>query len=57
MNERKERTRTSDADQNPERTADPLAGLYRLKEALRHILKVLKLAVADSEKGRRRGSA
>ena len=47
MSEQKRRTRTSDADQRPERIKDPRAGLDRLKDALKHILKVPKSVVVD----------
>lgn len=50
MSERDERTRNSDADRSPEeRINDPPAGLDRMKDALRRILRVPKEATENSE--------
>lgn len=53
MSERKKPTPTSGAAEGPERIKDPKAGLDRLRDALRDILKVPKSAISgDEEKGR-----
>lgn len=48
MSERNERTPNSDADRSPEeRINDPPEGLARLRQALKHILKVPKEAIGQ----------
>jgi len=56
MSEREKRTPNSDADQSPERIKDPKAGLDRLRDAMKHILKVPKSAVVDDGNGKSGGT-
>lgn len=50
MSGRDERTRNSDADRSPEeRISDPLAGLDRLRNALKRIVRVPKEAIDKNE--------
>ena len=49
MSERGKPTRTSGEGRSQERIRDPRAGLDRMKEALRHIVKVPKSVVTSGE--------
>lgn len=52
MSATNEASRTSkDADQSPERIDDPQAGLARLREVMRRILRVDKSDLIDRERG------
>lgn len=57
MSERDERIHNSDAAQGPERITDPKTGLERLRDAMKHILKVPKSVVAeDGDGGKTKGA-
>ena len=53
MSEKKRPTHTSGADPGPEQIKDPQAGLDRLKDVLRHLLKVPKSPISGDKEKRR----